>query len=709
MDPNLDEKAIFLAALDIAAEDREAFLLGACPDEATRQRIRLLLDHHKRNSTVGFESAPDSGPAGPGDPHQIDEFRILHKLGEGGMGVVYLAEDTILARRVALKVIGAHLLGSEQAVARFRDEARAAALLNHPAIVPVYKYGSDGSRHYIASEYVDGPTLCAVIEDERSRRRDFSRTSALNWFKRSAEIVATLADALDASHRVNIIHRDVKPSNVLIDKHRGPRLTDFGVAKNLAVAPEHTVTTIVGSCHYMSPEQASISSTSVDQRSDIFSLGVVLYEMLTLQKPFVGADLNQVLRAVIEHNPPAVRSLDSRIPRDLQVICHKAMEKLPRDRYQSMAHMAADLRCYLRGDPILARPPHAAQKLKRWILAHRVATLSGLVILLLMITLFVSYRQRKAWERTQAWVQIPLQWSGCGVMVQRVDLVTMQLGPPVQKPGDQNFSLEPGSYRITLVAPDGRFAEIDRPLSSGELLVATGPTLANVPVDDMVKFEAERYEVSAVDDPTRNRTVQLPPFFLDRREVSNAEYREFIDATRNTPPMHWQTFGFDESLANLPVIGIDVGMARNYAEWRGKRLPTAVEWEAAARFPDGRLLPFDPNDTELLRALEPDCNAVRQSYTDDLNEAYAGYKTYAKPVNFFLPGTASGPLLHVFGNVREFTSSIDGRRGQAVIIKGRCWIDAPNLVSLATKWSHPAGSYSFKTGFRCARSAKPPL
>src|SRR6185436_12587368 len=152
-------------------------------------------------------------------------------------------------------------------------------------------------------------------------------------------------------------HRDVKPSNILMDPAHGPRLTDFGIAKHLVEEARTRATDVIGSCHYMSPEQASIAKARVDQRSDIFSLGVVLYEMLALRRPFEGDTVVQVLRAVVSLDPPGLAQVDRRIARDLVTICHKALEKEPDRRYQTAAHMAADLRCFLEDRPILARPP----------------------------------------------------------------------------------------------------------------------------------------------------------------------------------------------------------------------------------------------------------------------------------------------------------------------------------------------------------------
>lgn len=727
MAQNWDEKAVFLAALGLAAKDRDAFLLGACPDEPARQRIRLLLDHHEKNATTGFNPEADSAPIGLADPNQIDEFRLIHKIGEGGMGVVYLAEDTILARRVALKIIGSHLLGSEQGVARFRDEARAAALLNHPAIVPVFKYGSDGTRHYIASEFVDGPTLSTVLEEERSRRQGMTRTDALGWFKRCAEIAATIADALDASHRMNIIHRDVKPSNILVDRHRGPRLTDFGVAKNLTVSPERPVTNIVGSCHYMSPEQASISAASVDQRSDIFSLGVVLYEMLTLQKPFVGADLSQVLRAVIEHNPPTVRSLDPRIPRDLQVICHKAIEKHPRDRYQSIAHLAADLRCYMAGDPILARPPDLTQRILRWLKRHKKAVVLICIAVLAFATLWMRHRLKLQHDLAMAWVSISAGSAPCKAYFQPHSLTTLEplsdytaIGPtPVQ-----NLKLKAGQYRILVVRDSDRAFcefnlvaleagpdhlafirafdsanEIKSPAERNELRGAFRHT-RDIAQGEMIRIEGGDFELrtSNSQHPVLLGAVRLDSFLIDVTEVSNRDYRAFVDATGHPPPYSWTAFGYSPELEDRPVVWVSLADAEAYARWRGKRLPTLWEWQAAARgpkgdlYPTGAQLPDVPAPT-LNQNLFGDQLALFQSYAEH---------TMSTRVPSAWDGV-SGRLRHTFSNVCEFTGTVD-LANRDVYLTGRGWYEDPRTRTLANVLTTPLKQPTPRFGFRCAKS-----
>lgn len=384
-----DEKAVFLRAISLSGEERERYLREACPDEASLERVRSLIRAHGDASQAFFEPSDDTDASTRELPLPLsfDEFRIIRQIGVGGMGVVYLARDEVLDRTVALKVLSLRLTDSAKARARFADEAKLAASLQHPAIVTVYKFGQVGEACYIASEYVEGTTLEELIQRRiRAGMRDGGGADRRAWRREAAEACAAVAEALQAAHAARIIHRDVKPSNILVDERSGARLTDFGIAKRLTEADLAQRTAVVGSCHYMSPEQASIEAARVDERSDIFSLGVTLYEALALRKPFDGATVHAVLYAIQTVDAPRLRSFDRAVDRDIETICAKALEKRPADRYQTAAHMAADLRCWLRGDPILARPPGALRRARRFARRHRAAVTGALVVLLVLVT-----------------------------------------------------------------------------------------------------------------------------------------------------------------------------------------------------------------------------------------------------------------------------------------------------------------------------------
>jgi serine/threonine protein kinase len=326
---------------------------------------------------------------------QLGDYRILREVGRGGMGVVYEAEQVPLRRRVALKVLPSAASLDARHRQRFQLEAQTVALLQHEHIVSVYGVGCDQGVHYFAMQFIDGWSLAELIRELRrtepaalpnpkrlpagSSRRDHARTVA--WYGVQA------AEALQHAHEMGIIHRDVKPSNLMVDDRGHLWITDFGLAHLPQDDPSLTRSgDLVGTLRYMSPEQVRGARHEIDAATDIYALGLTLYELVTLRPAFVAADRQVLLRRILQDEPVPPRRIDPAIPRDLETIVLKAIAKEPRARYGSARELADDLGRFLEDQPILARRPSLTERAARWSRRHRPVVLTAAIVLLLAFT-----------------------------------------------------------------------------------------------------------------------------------------------------------------------------------------------------------------------------------------------------------------------------------------------------------------------------------
>ncbi len=328
-----------------------------------------------------------------GDDTVLGDFRLLREIGRGGMGVVFEAEQVSLRRRVAVKVLHREFLGEPERIARFRREVEAIGRVRHPSVVPIHLVAEDVEVPYFAMEFVEGVSLAEFLADlEKSHGtapQELAVTGRIRpgqdtWVTEAAEIVAQAAEGLGAAHAEGLIHRDVKPANLLLGNDGKVRVVDFGLARELDAAALTRTGDCAGTPRYMSPEQFD-ARASLDARGDVFSLGVVLYELLTLRPPFDGDNTQQILRSIALREPRAPRQRNPRVPRDLETICLTALEKEPERRYADAAQLAADLRRFLNHEPIVAEPPGPVTRVTKFVRRHRAATTAAILAFLLVV------------------------------------------------------------------------------------------------------------------------------------------------------------------------------------------------------------------------------------------------------------------------------------------------------------------------------------
>jgi serine/threonine protein kinase len=422
----LDE---YLAALEAGGRpDRQEFLARHAEIAGPLAECLDGMEFLHQASSAGRPAAGGPGTAEGQVGTALGDFRIVREVGRGGMGVVYEAEQISLGRRIALKVLPFALTLDPRQLQRFKNEARAAAQLHHQHIVPVYYVGSERGVHFYAMQYIEGQSLAEVIEGLRQLRRTekapASSAAALlrrvsraevttgpyvppadaaadstvvptgslvtaysqgstPFYRAVARLGVQAAQALEHAHEYGIVHRDIKPGNLLLDGHGNVWVTDFGLAQFQADAGLTQTGDLLGTLRYMSPEQAGGQRVLLDHRSDVYSLGATLYELLTLRPPFDGGDRQTLLRQILHDEPRPPRALDKSVPAELETIVLKALAKAPAERYATARELADDLERYLRHEPIRARRPTWPQRARKWARRHPSVAWSAVVLCLL--------------------------------------------------------------------------------------------------------------------------------------------------------------------------------------------------------------------------------------------------------------------------------------------------------------------------------------
>lgn len=577
----------------------------------------------------------------------IDRYRIEKMIGRGGMATVYRGVDLSDQRVVAVKVLKERFSSSMKALARFDREFTALEALNHANIVGVLDRGIDEGINFFVMEYVNGASMSRLL-----RHRDLA-------FNTKAQILLQIASALDYAHRRGIVHRDVKPDNVLIDRTGRAKLADFGIAQvtksHLPLTSITVASSFMGTADYMAPEQRTDAKT-VDHRADIYSFGVTMYEVFTGKLPLGNFPLPSHL------NPELSKRMDG--------IILRALQQSPDDRYQSIMELADDIR--------------------------REISVSGLSRLKARLALIF---QNEGWKRL-----IDIRTIGT------VSLFAMLIGGTLWF-----LSVVGGPY------PSGRAGSNEEPKPApGAAPVVSPGNSHEQPSDevprDMILIPAGTFEMGTnweFDNERPMREVHLNAFYIDKYEVTNAEYKKFVDATgHNVPfvnatwaaPFNWHRRTFPPGKENHPVVLVNWYDAAAYAQWAGRRLPTEAEWEKAARGTDGRTWPWG-SEWDADR-----CN-IKESFL---------YST--QPVFSFEKGKSPYGCYSMAGNAMEWVSDWYSenyyghapyknppgpRSGLTKVVRGGAW---DSNISLYARTAYrsllPPNEKNASVGFRCAQDVE---
>jgi len=689
----------------------------------------------------------------------ILHYKILEKLGEGGMGVVYKAEDTKLKRAVALKFLPPHALGNDEERTRFVHEAQAAAALDHINICTIYEIDEADGQTFIAMAYVPGQSLKEKIE------------SGPMELKEALDIAIQIADGLQEAHAKEIVHRDIKPANVMVNEKGQAKIMDFGLAKLSGRTKLTKTSTTLGTVAYMSPEQGR--GQKVDYRSDIWSFGVILYEMFTGQMPFPGDYEQAVMYATMNEDPQPPKELNDEISEELQEIIMKTLEKEPQDRFQSTSEVLQSLK-KLRGEK--TGPAVKVLDLKSFITLlrrPRNALVAGAILLLFAAAIFFPYRNLLRVQRAKEQLPEIENLAQAGSYFQAYDLavkaekfldsdstlarlmpiISDKLSVITQPEGAQvylkrfapeepeksrerefvgvtpieNLRLARSDYKVTF-EKEG-FVPIERIASS-----ALNRNQAGWGVSPDIEMEARLHRIEELPEnmvfvpggeyklvgsgaPT-DASVQLDDYFMDRYEVSNQQFKEFVNAggylhkdlwkfpfmekgqtlsweeamqrfrdrTGLAGPRNWVNQEYREGKASHPVTGITWYEAAAYAKFVDKRLPTVFQWEKAARDGAithfvGRVMPWGLVSTK--RPTQPRAN-------------FDGRGT--RPVDSYEFGLSPYGGYNMAGNVKEWclNESVGG-----FVTTGGSW-EGPDY--LFYNFAALPGLHSTSSlGFRCVR------
>lgn len=630
----------------------------------------------------------------------IGNYEVISRFGEGGMGELYLGRHTRLAREVIIKTIRTDEFSPKQIEhlrVRLEREAFIQSQLDNSHIVRVYDFIANDDATCMVMEYVKGRDLRKMIIEETGPIPD----------DRAVKLFRQVLEAIDYAHNftyadqngekyVGIIHRDLKPANILVTPDDLVKVTDFGIVKVRGATGGTQLGFNPGTPEYMSPEQAR--GRELDQRSDIYSLGIVLYEMLTGRVPFED-DINatsdyEVRRGHIELPVPRPSEIYPGISLELEKIVLKALEKDPDGRFQTAKDFLHAVEAFERTGRAAWQTAPTGER-RTVLQPGRTNRPAGSVPAPATGAVATPTVARQASiaasNRPQAGTVQPSGNTG-------TEVTTMAA------PAGSKMPLTIGLAALVLMAASFgiyKFASRDSTDSGGSGATTNGETVPAV-IQGMIlisggEFQMGRDGGNAFEGPAHPVTVK--PFFIDKTEVTNEEYAEFVRQTRRQPPSHWTGGRFPPGEANFPVVNVSWNDANAYAQWAGKRLPTEEEWEFAARGKDGRLYPYG--------------NEWRPRYS---NAAEDGYRK-ARAVGSYPDGASPFGVMDLAGNVAEWTASdyrpypgspAKPEEGFKVMRGGAFNTKAIQQTATDRFYDAPTKTFDY-VGFRCAKDVNEPV
>jgi len=627
-------------------------------------------------------------------PEKLGKYRIIEEVGRGSFAAVYKAVDTTLERTVALKVLAPHLLWDPAFVQRFQREAKVVANLYHPNIVTIYEVSQVEGVYFIAMQFLEGRTLSRVLE-------------AVGPLPISAVqvILEQIATALDYAHARGFVHRDIKPSNIIVADDGRVTLTDFGLVK----AGEGTQLTasgvVFGTPEYMSPEQAE--GKALDARSDIYSLGVVLYEMLAGRAPFV-ADTTPAVMYKRVHEPPPLEELPSDLSQGVAAVVEKALAKKREERYQSAEEMAGALAAAVeaKAEPKVGRKEKlvARGSLPIWgwgSIALVAALVIGVAIFLAIqgcepTAMPMPAAQPATRTATVTATAIPMPPTDTPTSTS-TPTKTPTLVPPTATPVVPTPTPTPLPPTNT---PTNAPTNTPVPVSPTDTPTPSAtPDMVYVPAGEFIMGSHQRSNEQPV------HAVYLDAFYIDKTEATNAQYRACVEAGLCRAPTicDWGEPTYeDPSKIDHPVVCVSWNDAKAYCEWAGKRLPTEAEWEKAARGTDGRTYPWGEGI---------DCDRAQ----------YSGCGGQTVPVGSKPKGGSPYGALDMAGNVWEWVADwydsgyysrspernpLGPDSGELRVLRGGSWVYIPTSVRCAIRDWYIPDKRSSGVGFRCVRGSQ---